>query len=55
LQDIWHKTFLAKKFVENNYSQRNYLPIKTLKKSSKNKYYFAKFYNKFTSKIPWNI
>ena len=34
-------------FVKNNYPQKNYLSIKFLKKNSKKKLFFGKFYNKF--------
>ena len=42
-------------FVGNNYSQRNYLPIKILRKNSKKKSFLAISFNKITRKFSCNI
>ena len=42
-------------FVGNNYSRRNYLPIKILRKNSRKKSFLANFFNKFAKKISCNM
>ena len=37
-------------FVENNYSKRNYLPIKILSKIRRKKSFLANYFNKFEKK-----
>jgi len=41
--------------VENNYPQRNYLPIKILGKNGRKKSFFANFSNIFARKISCNM
>jgi len=65
LQNILHKMFFAKNFVENNcefnkfvgnnYPQKNYFPIQIRRKITKKKSFLTKFYNKFVGKISRNI
>ena len=42
-------------FVGNDYTRRNYLPIKILRKNGRKKSFPANFFNKFARKIPCNI
>jgi len=65
LQNILYKTLFATNFVGNtcefynfvgnNYPQRNYLPIKILRKDSRKKPFLANIFNKFARKFPCNI
>ena len=65
LQNILYKTLFATSFVRNtcefynfvgnNYSPRNYLPIKILRKNSRKKSFLVKFFNKFERKFPCNM
>jgi len=65
LKNILYKTFFATNFirntcefynfVENNYPQRNYLPIKILKKNNRKKSFLANFINKFAKKFSYNL
>ena len=42
-------------FIGNNYSQRNYLPIKILRKNDRKKFFLTNLFNKFVRKISYNI
>jgi len=42
-------------FVGNDYSRRNYLPIKILRKNCRKMSFIAKIFNKFARKIPCNM
>ena len=55
LENILCKTLFVTNFVKNNYSQKNYLLIKILRKNSIKKYFLANFFNKFTRKFSCNI
>jgi len=65
LQNILYKTLFTTNFVRNtyefynfvgnNYSPRNYLPIKILRKNNRKKSFLINFFNKFTRKYPYNI
>jgi len=65
LQNILYKTLFATNFVGNtcefynfvgnNYPQRNYLPIKILRKNSRKMSFLAIFFNKFARKFPCNM
>ena len=48
-------TYKFDNFVENNYPQRNCLPIKILRKNDRKKSFFANFFNKFARKNPCNM
>ena len=48
-------TYKFYNFVGNNDSQRNYLPIKILRKNGRKKFFLVNFFNKFTRKISCNI
>jgi len=64
LQNILYKTLFTTNFVENtyefynfvgnNYSGRNYLPIKILRKNSRKKSFLANFF-KFARKFSCNM
>jgi len=65
LQNILYKTLFAKKFVGNtckfynfvgnDYPQKNYLPIKILRKMIEKSLFLQIFLTKFVRKIPCNM
>jgi len=65
LQNILYKTLSITNFVRNtckfynfvvnNYSLRNYLRIKILRKNGKTNYFLANFFNNFARKISCNM
>jgi len=65
LQNILYKILFATNFigntckfynfVRNNYSRRNYLSTKILRKNDRKKSFLANFFNRFAKKISFNM